>query len=143
MLPSLVYDAANRGPFVLGHGMLNRNAVLFDDEFNLNGVVNWEYSMIEPLQLCLGCPPWMQNLPEEGVKLRYDTYFTSLRKYEQEFRAKKEQKNDITPVLDYILKHASTLQHVAVYSGFPFLYYAAELWEFVFQPNFGAVKFLF
>lgn len=139
MLPSLVYEKADRGPFVMGHGMLNQKAVLFDDEFNLSGVINWEYSLIEPLQLCATYPPVLLELTNGGSKLHVDTYITSLRKYEQEFREKKEQKNDIAPHIDYLLKRVSTLHNVAVYSGFPRLYSTAGLWEFVFQPNFGAI----
>src|SRR5947207_8485080 len=63
LVPSLVLDEFNRGPFVLHHGCLNRNAILVDDNFELTGVINWEWSMTVPLQVAAILPPFITKLP--------------------------------------------------------------------------------
>ena len=82
LLPSQVLDELNRGPFVLAHAYLDRNSLLFDDNLQLSGVINWEFSMIEPILLVGTSPPWaygivMNNAPAEPWLLLHATYVNS------------------------------------------------------------------
>lgn len=63
LIPSLILDEFNRGPFVLSHDCLDRTAVSFDDKFELTGVIHWEWSMTEPIQAAAIPPPFLRKLP--------------------------------------------------------------------------------
>jgi hypothetical protein len=49
LLPSRVLADFSRGTFVLCHGKLGRNALLFDENCELTGVIKTDWSMSEPL----------------------------------------------------------------------------------------------
>jgi len=50
LLPSLVLPEYNRGPFILKNGRLRREIVFFDDNYQLTGIINWEWSRTVPIQ---------------------------------------------------------------------------------------------
>jgi len=47
--PSAILGHFNHGPFVLMHGFLDRAAVLFEENYDITGVINWEFTQTEPL----------------------------------------------------------------------------------------------
>ena len=63
LVPTLVVDEYNRGPFILDYGWLNKSALLFDENFALTGVINWELSITEPLQVAAILSPFITQLP--------------------------------------------------------------------------------
>src|SRR5579862_5060603 len=63
LIPSLVLDDYNRGPFVVRHGLLDRQALLFDEDYQLTGVIGWEFTHTAPLQIAALHPPFFGNLP--------------------------------------------------------------------------------
>jgi hypothetical protein len=77
VLDSWLNSAADKGPFVLMHGdilMLMSN-LLFDEDLNLVGVLDWEWSYTVPAQMLVppvwltgGGPEWMLT----GRRLFYD-----------------------------------------------------------------------
>jgi len=73
LLPSLVLPEYNRGPFLLRNGRLRREIVFFDDNYQLTGIINWEWSRTVPIQAATMSPPfltippvWPMSLSEYG-----------------------------------------------------------------------------
>ncbi|KAF5020347.1 hypothetical protein F66182_7630 [Fusarium sp. NRRL 66182] len=48
------------GPFVLAHGDLGTQNILWDDDYNLVAVLDWEWSSVVPLQFLVP-PPWLNG----------------------------------------------------------------------------------
>ena len=63
LLPSLVLPEFNNGPFILQNGFLRREIVFFDEEYNLTGIINWEFSQTIPMQATMVPPPFLSILP--------------------------------------------------------------------------------
>jgi hypothetical protein len=144
MIPSLVPDEFNRGPFVLGHGNLDRAAVLFDDDFRLSGIINWGFSVTEPFQMASFLPPFFVGLPmenEAGVNLTGEIvacYAVTLRKYEREL-CQKSQNYD-RPLLADLMGTPKILRNVGYFlTGSDILQNTAGIWENIIQPSFGGI----
>ncbi|KAJ2903126.1 phosphotransferase enzyme family protein [Zalerion maritima] len=52
--------ALNKGPFVLSHGDLGPQNILVDKDFNIAGILDWEWSSVVPVQ-CLTPIEWIDN----------------------------------------------------------------------------------
>ena len=145
LIPSLVLDEFNRGPFVLGHGYLDRSALLFDDNFELTGVVNWEWSMTEPLQMAAIIPPFLRNLPRscdtksELWQQLLGHYINALKTYEKHYRSIRPQKADVPPVIGNLVRNASILQYTAFVAGKSDAEFSNGLWDSLFRPFFGDI----
>jgi hypothetical protein len=61
----------NEGPFVLMHGDLHNHYsnLLWDEDLNLVGVIDWEFSQVVPLQF-LTSPVWLENNRAEYLAFR-------------------------------------------------------------------------
>src|SRR5579862_5486230 len=63
LIPGLILDEYNHGPFVLLHGHLDRHACLFNEKYQLTGVIDWEFTHTVPLQIAAARPPFLLLLP--------------------------------------------------------------------------------
>jgi hypothetical protein len=117
--------------------------LLFDDNLQLSGVINWEFSMIEPILLVGTTPPWasglvMNNAPTEPWLL-HATYVNALKKYEKKFREKRQQPIfDIQPLLD-ILIYSPRVRLGEFFGNRCPTVTVDTLWQCVIQPTFGQV----
>ena len=145
LLPSLVLDEFNRGPFVLSHGRLDRTAVMFDDKFELTGVVNWEWSMTEPLQVAAIPPPFLTELPidfdpkSKSWQQIYWHYVNALKTYERHFRTIHPTKVEVPPVISDLVQNAGILQYVGLAARGGDGDMSAELWMYLIKPTFGQI----
>ena len=57
LAPQFVSAEFDHGPFILMHGDLTQQNILVDDDYNISGVIDWEWSILLPLQLFLTPPP--------------------------------------------------------------------------------------
>lgn len=57
LAPQFVSAEFDHGPFVLMHGDLSQQNILVDEDYNISGVIDWEWSITLPLQLFLTPPP--------------------------------------------------------------------------------------
>ncbi|KAJ4309519.1 hypothetical protein N0V84_011454 [Fusarium piperis] len=60
VMESWLDPALDRGPFVLVHGDLGIQNLLWDDNLNLVAVLDWEWSSVMPLQFLVP-PPWLNG----------------------------------------------------------------------------------
>lgn len=145
LIPSLILDEFNCGPFVLGHGYLDRTAVLFGDNFELTGIINWEWSMTEPLQVAAILPPFITGLPidfdpeSELWQQIHGHYVNALKTYEQHFRKVQPTKTEVPPVISNLVRHAVILQHAGFVASGSDGDMTAELWKHLFEPTFGQI----
>ncbi|KAL2015532.1 hypothetical protein VTK56DRAFT_5329 [Thermocarpiscus australiensis] len=67
--------SANEGPFVLMHGDMENTIgnLLFDENYNLVGVVDWEWSRVIPAQMMVP-PVWLNAAPLDFVLLIQEFY---------------------------------------------------------------------
>jgi hypothetical protein len=146
IIPSLIPDEFNRGPFFLGHSSLDRTAVLFDNQFRLTGIINWSFSVIEPVQIAALLPTFFKALP-----INYETephylqgmvvyYAKALRKYELQIRQQKQKKGD-QPFLGDLTEVPSILHNAGYFLSAPVSIENTEVvWEHIIQPTFGGVE---
>lgn len=143
LIPGLVLGEYNRGPFVMVHGFLDRTALLFNDDYELTGIVNWEWSQTEPLQIAALPPPFLANLPiplegQEFFQLRTH-YVNALANYEEEFRRNSTEKFKVPPILNHLAREGDTLANAGVITKQTADNLSEFLWRFVIVPTFGMV----
>ncbi|KAK2051282.1 hypothetical protein LY76DRAFT_478974, partial [Colletotrichum caudatum] len=79
-VPGLAASSASReGPFYLKHGEDKGDHIFVDDEYNITGMIDWEFASAEPKELAFSSPCMMwpvgdfydgkNNLAEEEVEL--------------------------------------------------------------------------
>ena len=143
LLPGLVLEQCNRGPFVLMHPTLDRWALLFDDNYELTGVINWDWSQIEPLQIAAINPPFLLNLPISPSSKEYETlrtyYMESLAAYESEARGAGKQKSKVPPVLSQLAGEGYMLANTGAVAKMCEDNLSAYLWNTIFVPTFGQI----
>lgn len=146
LIPSLVLDEFNRGPFLLGHANLDRTAVLFDTEFRLTGVINWGFSVTEPIQIASSPPNFFTALPinyqkEPHILQEMLTYYAkALKKYELAVRQRKQIKDD-RPFLGDLMQAPTILHDAGYFLSEPVtLENTQGIWETIIRTTFGGVE---
>jgi hypothetical protein len=144
LVPSLVPDDFNRGPFVVGHGHLDRSAILVNDNFELTGVINWEWSMTEPLQVAAIIPPFLAHIPNfdpgsELCRQFYGHYINALKAYERHFRSIQLPGTKLAPVISDLVRHGVIFQFIGSVARCADLDMSESLWMNVFSPTFGEI----
>ncbi|RFU31554.1 hypothetical protein B7463_g4775, partial [Scytalidium lignicola] len=56
----------NEGPFLLTHGDFRRRNILVDQDMNITGVLDWEWSRTVPVQMFVP-PPWLKGGDINGL----------------------------------------------------------------------------
>jgi hypothetical protein len=146
IIPSLIPDEFNHGPFFLGHSSLDRTAVLFNDQFQLTGIINWGFSVIEPVQLAALLPAFFKALPI-NYEMEPDWwprmtlhYAKALKKYELQIRQQKQKTND-QPFLGDLTEAPSILQNACYFLFGPVsIDNTDDVWQYIIQPTFGGVE---
>lgn len=143
LIPGLTLGDFNRGPFVLVHGYLDRTALLFNEDYDLTGIVNWEWSQTEPLQIAALPPPFLLNLPiplegHESVFLRTH-YANALDNYEKEFRRSPGEKYTVPPILSHLAREGHLLANAGLVAKQTADDLSDLLWRFIIVPTFGSV----
>jgi isoamyl acetate esterase len=72
-IPYIIIEDRVRGPFPLSHLDLHHGNLLFDDDYNLTGVIDWSHAQTVPLKLMIVSPEYITfpGAPaEENNKIR-------------------------------------------------------------------------
>jgi len=141
LIPGLVLEQYNRGPFVLTHGFLDRWALLFDDNYKLTGVIDWGWSQTEPLQIASLIPPFLMNLPiplysqEHGNLCGY--YINTLAQYEPFLRNNGMENCKVPPILSHLAREGRLLSDAGLVAKRSDDDMSECLWASIFVPTFG------
>lgn len=142
LIPALVLEKFDRGPFVLVHGHLDRTALLFDDNYDLSGIVNWEWTQVEPLQIACLPPPFLTNLPMspdgQEFAMLWEHYKKALETYEDNKRKKLTEKTKVPPILNNLAREGYVLAGLIAKRAEDDL--SEPLWRFTFTPIFGQIE---
>lgn len=142
--PALILDDFSKGPFVLRHGNLDRTALLWDENFELTGVINWEWSHTEPLQFAAHFPELLGNLPMDLNDLLLaslrGTYIEMLQKWEEHIRKVREDKSKVPPVINGLALKGNLLAKVGYVIEKSGVDVSLVLWNRVFLEIFGQME---
>jgi Phosphotransferase enzyme family len=82
----------NEGPFILIHGDFRRANVLVDQNLNITGVLDWEWSRTVPVQMFLP-PPWLRGSDiRDLLGIRGLGYGSHLANFRDVVKAKEKEK---------------------------------------------------
>ncbi|KAK3303735.1 uncharacterized protein B0T15DRAFT_283026 [Chaetomium strumarium] len=109
--------AADEGPFVLVHGDMEMaiSNLLFDQDYNLVGVVDWEWSRVVPAQLMIP-PIWLLGSNLELALIAQDSYNIQVR-YLRAAVQEREKVLGLPPRLSAEWAPLETWCHTAVVMG--------------------------
>ncbi|KAG5926199.1 hypothetical protein E4U42_003539 [Claviceps africana] len=71
LLPDYCKSSPNLQPLALSHADLRRENILVDDDFRIQGIIDWEWVTILPRQLCVP-PLWISGLDPYMVHYKRD-----------------------------------------------------------------------
>ncbi|KAK4237601.1 hypothetical protein C8A03DRAFT_44572 [Achaetomium macrosporum] len=126
--------AANKGPFVLVHGDMEMviSNLLFDKDYNLVGVVDWEWSRVVPAQLLVP-PIWLLGSNLDFVLIAQDIYNIQVR-YLRAAVQEREKALGLPPRLSEEWAPLETWCHTAVSMGLNYPEHAFLVyWDLIFQ----------
>ncbi|KAH6973808.1 hypothetical protein BKA56DRAFT_645862 [Ilyonectria sp. MPI-CAGE-AT-0026] len=141
-------SVADKGPFVLMHGdllMLMSN-LLFDDELNLVGVLDWEWSFVIPAQM-LAPPVWLSGGDPKWMLIGTNLFYNEVSRLVAAVRDR-ERALQVPPRLSREWTKSEEWCHTAIVVALlsPDLTYDAY-WDFVFyeaeEPRPGEPDFDF
>lgn len=108
----LIIEDRVRGPFPLYHLDLHYGNLLFDDEFNLTGVIDWSNAQAAPLEQLSVCPELMTfpGLSEEENRPIIE-FKNLLIQFLKEMEKEKEdmQSSDLTPLSTYMASKSADI----------------------------------
>jgi len=144
LLPALVLNDFNSGPFILQHGNLRRNVVFFDEKYNLTGINNWEWSKTLPVQSAAQNPPFINVWPFTAVTPEnaswclkmHDRYLKILAQQERIAAQSLGQGQLIQTELREKAKPFLTVEYV-LSGGLGHL--DSTFWTTIFEPTFGNI----
>jgi hypothetical protein len=148
LVPSLIFDDFNRGPFYLNHGSLDRTAVLFDEKFDLTGVINWQWSMTEPIQMIARPPPFFIALPVLSSDPKAENEFRNqlwiwfldaLRREEKEVSRRRSRSHDkkMQPLLADFMENSTLLRDVSAVAAPIDVDLSPGFFTHIIEPIFG------
>jgi Phosphotransferase enzyme family len=136
----LVSSEFDLGPFVLMHGDLTQQNILVDEDYNISGIVDWEWSATVPIHLFLAIPPALRphkipspaelNGPEKELFLR------DVGEYLECFRARETLVSTTCPlssIMSEDWKSGKYWFHSALMNLWDLDY---PFWEYVFPRQF-------
>lgn len=63
MVPKHIVPEYDDSPWVVVHGDLHNGNIIVDEEFNIRGVIDWDFTFASPLQKAATFPKLLENVP--------------------------------------------------------------------------------
>ena len=122
-LAHIVIEDRVRGPFPLCHLDLHFGNLLFDDEYNLTGVIDWSDAQAAPIEQLSVCPELVifpglseeQNRPTVEFKKLVIQF---VKEMEDEEAKEEDKKEGVTPPLDQQHGNMKQSQHLTTLSTY-------------------------
>lgn len=97
-LPQSLDSALDNGPFLLSHTDLRETNIIVDDELNITGIIDWEWSAVIPRQLFMP-PTWIAGEEPGLVVGRFIACKLLAGEWTEDLAGK------VAPTLAVVLKH--------------------------------------
>lgn len=144
LLPALVINDFDHGPFVLRHGNLRRSVVFFDEGYTLTGVNNWEWSKTIPIQSATVHPPFTEVFPFTTITPDNARWFLKLHdRFQTLLKGREIKQAELTGqqalVQTELREKAKPFLTIEYILSSGLLHLDTSFWSTVFEPMFGNV----
>jgi hypothetical protein len=136
MIPTHVSTDFDGGPFILMHGDLNQQNILVDNDYNITGIIDWEWSTTVPFQLFAMPPtaihPYKTPTPAELVGEEKEMFMNHVNEFLECFQQCEKVVNAHCPIWHTMLENWTSGRywfHSALVTLWDLDY---PFWEYVF-----------